>query len=103
MRWVWQRADSGSFAAAARWRAEICTSGCRCAVRLTRAGIAGYGAGDLRRPAVPMAIDVRPMTKEAALPKTKRCAWSGTDPLYVSYHDEEWGVPVHDDERLFEF
>jgi DNA-3-methyladenine glycosylase I len=72
-------------------------------VRLTRAGIAGYGAGDLRRPAVPMAIDVRPMTKEAALPKTKRCAWSGTDPLYVSYHDEEWGVPVHDDERLFEF
>jgi DNA-3-methyladenine glycosylase I len=32
-----------------------------------------------------------------------RCAWSGTDPLYVSYHDEEWGVPVKDDRRLFEF
>ena len=29
-------------------------------------------------------------------------AWSGTDPLYVRYHDEEWGVPVHDDRRLFE-
>jgi DNA-3-methyladenine glycosylase I len=33
----------------------------------------------------------------------KRCAWSGTDPLYVAYHDEEWGVPLHDDRVLFEF
>lgn len=33
----------------------------------------------------------------------KRCGWHGTDPLYVAYHDEEWGVPVHDDRRLFEF
>ena len=33
----------------------------------------------------------------------KRCAWSGTDPLYVAYHDKEWGVPVHDDRVLFEF
>ena len=33
----------------------------------------------------------------------KRCAWCGDDPLYVAYHDEEWGVPVHDDRRLFEF
>lgn len=32
-----------------------------------------------------------------------RCAWSGTDPLYIKYHDEEWGVPVHDDAKLFEF
>ena len=32
----------------------------------------------------------------------KRCSWAGTDPLYVRYHDEEWGVPVHDDRRLFE-
>jgi DNA-3-methyladenine glycosylase I len=32
----------------------------------------------------------------------KRCAWAGTDPLYVAYHDTEWGVPVHDDRRLFE-
>ncbi len=32
-----------------------------------------------------------------------RCAWAGTDPLYVSYHDTEWGVPVHDDRLLFEF
>jgi DNA-3-methyladenine glycosylase I len=41
--------------------------------------------------------------KEAAFPKNKRCAWSGTDPMYVAYHDDEWGVPVHDDRRLFEF
>src|ERR1044071_605000 len=33
----------------------------------------------------------------------KRCAWAGTDPLMVAYHDGEWGVPVHDDRRLFEF
>lgn len=33
----------------------------------------------------------------------KRCAWCGSDPLYVRYHDEEWGVPVHDDRKLFEF
>ncbi len=32
-----------------------------------------------------------------------RCAWSGSDPLYVQYHDDEWGTPVHDDRRLFEF
>lgn len=32
-----------------------------------------------------------------------RCDWCGTDPLYVSYHDEEWGVPTRDDQRLFEF
>ncbi len=32
-----------------------------------------------------------------------RCSWCGDDPLYVRYHDEEWGVPVHDDRTLFEF
>jgi DNA-3-methyladenine glycosylase I len=31
-----------------------------------------------------------------------RCAWSGDDPLYVRYHDQEWGFPVADDRRLFE-
>jgi DNA-3-methyladenine glycosylase I len=34
---------------------------------------------------------------------TKRCAWAGTDPLMIAYHDAEWGVPVRDDLRLFEF
>ncbi len=34
---------------------------------------------------------------------TKRCSWCGDDPLYVAYHDTEWGVPIHDDRKLFEF
>lgn len=33
----------------------------------------------------------------------KRCGWCGSDPVYVAYHDREWGVPVHEDRRLFEF
>jgi DNA-3-methyladenine glycosylase I len=36
-------------------------------------------------------------------PTTTRCTWAGTDPLYCSYHDHEWGVPVHDERTLFEF
>ena len=31
-----------------------------------------------------------------------RCTWCGTDPLYVQYHDEEWGVPCYDDQKLLE-
>lgn len=39
-----------------------------------------------------------------AAPREKiRCAWAGTDPVYVAYHDTEWGVPVTDEIRLFEF
>jgi len=32
----------------------------------------------------------------------KRCGWCGNDPLYIEYHDNQWGVPVHDDTLLFE-
>jgi DNA-3-methyladenine glycosylase I len=32
-----------------------------------------------------------------------RCEWSGASPEYIDYHDREWGVPTHDDRRLFEF
>lgn len=35
--------------------------------------------------------------------KITRCSWPGSDPLYIAYHDEEWGVPLHDEQRLFEF
>src|SRR5580704_7037196 len=31
-----------------------------------------------------------------------RCAWCLSDPLYIEYHDKEWGVPIHDDRELFE-
>jgi DNA-3-methyladenine glycosylase I len=33
----------------------------------------------------------------------RRCPWADSDPLYVEYHDREWGVPVHDDRTWFEF
>jgi DNA-3-methyladenine glycosylase I len=33
----------------------------------------------------------------------KRCGWCGDVDLYVQYHDQEWGVPIHDDQKLFEF
>jgi len=36
-------------------------------------------------------------------PDRRRCLWCGDDPLYVAYHDQEWGVPQHDDRVLFEF
>ena len=34
---------------------------------------------------------------------TTRCKWPGNDPLYIDYHDKEWGVPLHDERALFEF
>jgi DNA-3-methyladenine glycosylase I len=37
-----------------------------------------------------------------ALPDLPRCPWPGNDPLYVAYHDDEWGVPERDDRALFE-
>jgi DNA-3-methyladenine glycosylase I len=46
---------------------------------------------------------IQPVIPWSAMSTKKRCAWAGTDPLYVAYHDEEWGVPVHDDRLLFEF
>ena len=42
-------------------------------------------------------------TKKASSNVKVRCGWAGDDDTYVSYHDREWGVPVYDDQRLFEF
>jgi DNA-3-methyladenine glycosylase I len=36
------------------------------------------------------------------MPIIRRCPWPGSDPLYLDYHDREWGVPCHDDRHLFE-
>src|ERR1051325_5211692 len=36
-------------------------------------------------------------------PAKNRCGWSISDPIYIDYHDTEWGVPIHDDRLLFEF
>src|SRR5476651_1706113 len=43
------------------------------------------------------------MTITPELTSPKRCTWCGTDPLYMKYHDEEWGKETHDDKILFEF
>jgi DNA-3-methyladenine glycosylase I len=44
------------------------------------------------------------ITEKPTVPDSRvRCTWCGTDPLYVRYHDEEWGKEVHDDRVLFEF
>jgi DNA-3-methyladenine glycosylase I len=37
------------------------------------------------------------------MPNTKRCPWPSDDPLMIAYHDTEWGVPLHDDRKLYEF
>lgn len=36
-------------------------------------------------------------------PVITRCQWAGNDLLYIQYHDEEWGIPLYDDDKLFEF
>ena len=43
-----------------------------------------------------------PITPSPHHPITLRCEWAGSDPLMVAYHDEEWGIPCHDDRGLFE-
>lgn len=40
--------------------------------------------------------------KGNSLSEKKRCKWSLSDPLYIEYHDKEWGTPLHDDRKLFE-
>ena len=42
------------------------------------------------------------MPGEGDIPR-ERCVWVGAEPVHVAYHDQEWGVPVHDDRSLFEF
>ena len=43
------------------------------------------------------------MERMASPQRKQRCDWAGEEPIYVAYHDEEWGVPVFDDRKLFEF
>ena len=42
------------------------------------------------------------MQASARQSSKKRCTWAGSDPLYLAYHDREWGTPVHRDRKLFE-
>jgi len=41
--------------------------------------------------------------EESKIKPIKRCSWCTADPLYIKYHDQEWGVPIFDDRKLFEF
>jgi len=41
--------------------------------------------------------------KKTYIMEKHRCGWCAGDPLYEAYHDEEWGVPVYDDDTIFEF
>ncbi|MDP2170966.1 MAG: DNA-3-methyladenine glycosylase I [Rhodocyclaceae bacterium] len=43
------------------------------------------------------------MAGTSGYPDPQRCPWCGVDPLYVAYHDAEWGVPCHEERTLFEF
>ncbi len=42
------------------------------------------------------------ITRHKGIVVKRRCEWAGSDPLYLDYHDHEWGVPAHEDRRLFE-
>src|ERR1044072_8177364 len=42
------------------------------------------------------------MSENESSDQLPRCPWVGQDPLYIAYHDQEWGVPLHDDRALFE-
>lgn len=42
------------------------------------------------------------MSIDRSITEPTRCAWVSIDPLYQSYHDTEWGIPLHDDQKLFE-
>ncbi len=83
--------------------------------RLSYAGIAGpktypWAARCQGRAAIWRRIDLdvqtsRRLTSLGTMSQStavQRCAWAGSDPLYVRYHDEEWGIPSHDDRHLFE-
>jgi len=48
------------------------------------------------------AVDRRTLKVQRHADGKLRCAWCPADPLYIAYHDTEWGIPVHDDRRLFE-
>lgn len=51
----------------------------------------------------PTGLSLQTANSKLPTQNKKRCTWCGTDPLYMQYHDEEWGKEVHDDKTLFEF
>jgi DNA-3-methyladenine glycosylase I len=68
------------------------------------AGVGNYSLGksEERTYFLSRDADVCIQTPDCEGAMKKRCEWCGSDTLYIAYHDDEWGVPVHDDQRLFE-
>ena len=52
---------------------------------------------------MPPALLKEYLKMKKSVKQSKRCSWCEKDPLYIEYHDKEWGVPVKEDSRLFEF
>ena len=50
-----------------------------------------------------MNMDPTPHNRTMKTDNKPRCSWMGEDPIMLKYHDQEWGVPVHEDRKLFEF
>ena len=50
-----------------------------------------------------MMVYCKKLLYRSVMDEIKRCGWVTSDPLYIRYHDTEWGVPVHDDRKFFEF
>src|SRR5690242_2891685 len=73
---------------------------------ISGAGLCAWsGSGCTRAPAAPTTKRRRAVSWMLSMPpeaSLSRCAWA-RDPLSISYHDAEWGVPQHDDRVLFEF
>src|SRR5512139_413568 len=76
-----------------------------------RQGASLRSVTQVTNPILPASIDathtqceiVPPELMTSPIDDKHRCPWARNDPLYHRYHDEEWGVPVHDDRLLFEF
>lgn len=78
----------------------LCGHGYRVSLNLVYAIEGALRGCDWRRLPVPVKTVLRGAARDAARP---RCTWPATDPLMLRYHDDEWGTPVHDDVRHFEF
>ena len=64
---------------------------------LLKLSLASYREEIINQEPLPINLNLKKMTEK------HRCGWCLGDPLYEAYHDEEWGVPVHDEQKLFEF
>lgn len=96
---VYTRKDLEKLGAVNAYR-TLKTLGYRASINLVYAIEGALRGISWNRLPVQLKDDLRSRARDALKP---RCTWCGSDPLYMRYHDEEWGVPVHDDRKHFEF